>query len=837
MAVPVNEAAIQADRRQFLLAGVGASAALLASAPGSAKADAVTAFGLGRRQSFDADWRFQLSDDAGLELAGLDDSGWRKVDLPHDWSIEDLPPGQGIVGPFDELATGGVATGFSVGGEGWYRKRFHLAPLPGGHAEIHFEGVYRNCDVWLNGHFLGNHPSGYMAFGYDLTPHIAASGENVIAVRVRNLGQSSRWYSGSGIYRHVWLDVFAQPARIARWGVGITTRRISGGTATIEISTQLDSAPPGLTLISSIKDWQGRVVWTEEAPALASQHQVASVAAPRLWSPDSPILHTLETELRNGAELVDRIVTPFGIRIITFDAAQGMAINGEPTKLRGGCIHHDNGLLGAASFDGAEARKVSLLKARGYNSVRPSHNPFSPAFLQACDALGLLVICEAFDVWRAPKLPQDYALDFDAHWKNDLTTMVLGARNHPSVIMWSIGNEIPKRNLPDGVATQWLLVNEVHRLDPSRPVTAAINDFTGRLVTPSSATARPGRADIPDEPSSIFLDVVGYNYKLDVYEHDHARFPQRIIYGAESFPKDMFAIWELTERSPWLLGDFVWTAMDYLGESGIGGSVQLDPKFANPMSSQPAWPEVVSSCGDIDLIGQQKAASRARDVLWGLSPLEIAVQTPVADGKIEMVRRWGWSDERPSWTWPGAEGKSLAVRIYTSGDRVELRLNGQIVANRPVLATDLKRVEIQVPYAPGTLEVIAFGGSKERARRTLQTAGAASAIRLSPEQVSGGAGIGDLRYIAIALVDTQGRPVSQVDQSVTLQLTGPATLSAFGSAVPNAAGSFQSNTARTWHGQALAILRGTGQPGRVRIEAHGEGLKPAATTLSFKRVR
>jgi beta-galactosidase len=338
MASPVNEAGIQADRRQFLLAGVGASAALLVAAPGSAKTDAAAAFGLGRRQSFDADWRFQLSNDSGLELAALDDGGWRKVDLPHDWSIEDLPSGQGIVGPFDEMAIGGVATGFSIGGEGWYRKSFHLAPLPGGHVEIHFEGVYRNCDVWLNGHFLGNHPSGYMAFSYDLTPHLAANGENVIAVRVRNLGQNSRWYSGSGIYRHVWLDVFAQPARIARFGIGITTRRISGGNATIEISTQLDSAAPDLTLISSIKDKHGRVLWTQEAPAQASQQQVAKVAAPRLWSPDSPILHTLETELRKGAELIDRVVTPFGIRIITCDAAQGMAINGEPTKLRGGCI-------------------------------------------------------------------------------------------------------------------------------------------------------------------------------------------------------------------------------------------------------------------------------------------------------------------------------------------------------------------------------------------------------------------------------------------------------------------------------------------------------------------
>lgn len=504
-----------------------------------------------------------------------------------------------------------------------------------------------------------------------------------------------------------------------------------------------------------------------------------------------------------------------------------MTVNGKPTKLRGGCIHHDNGLLGACAFDAAEERKVLLLKARGYNALRPSHNPYSPAFLRACDKHGMMVIGEAFDAWRAPKLPQDYSTVFEDQWRADVTTMVLSARNHPSIIMWSIGNEIPKRNLPSGVEAQWLLANEVHKLDPTRPVTAAINDFAGRLVTPSDKTARSGRAGIADETSAVFLDVVGYNYKLRKYERDHQRLPDRVIYGSESFPKDVFATWDLTDRSPWLLGDFVWTAMDYLGEAGIGGSA-----YGNGGAiSLGAWPSVVANCGDIDLIGGQKAASLARDVVWGLSPLEIAVQKPPPEGKTEIVRPWGWSDERQSWTWPGAETKPLAVRVYTIGDRVELRLNGSPLESRSVTAADLKHIEFKVPYAPGALEVVAFRGATEIARRRLVTVGRPTAIRLTPEHKTVGAGRGDVAYVAIEVVDAQGRVVPDLTAALQISISGPAGLAGFGSANPFAAGGFQSSSAKTWDGRAMAILRGQGRAGQVRIEVRGEGLTPGTAML------
>ena len=613
-----DESTVLMDRRQALLAAASVATVFLVSPTCATTTERTTR---GRLQPFDLDWRFRRGAGEGLESPGLDDASWRTVDLPHDWSIEDLPSAADksrVVGPFDPDAKGSTATGFTLGGEGWYRKHFQLQASANGRVEILFEGIYMNSEVWLNGHPLGTHPNGYTPFAYNLTPHLSSTGDNVLAVRVRNLGENSRWYSGSGIYRHVWLDVFPEQARIARWGVGITTRRIVESRADIEINTLLEDVREGLTLVSRVKDESGRVVHESSVAAAAEVKQTIAIASPRLWSPETPALYVLETELRRGNTVVDSASNSFGIRIVAFDADRGMTINGAPMKLRGGCIHHDNGLLGAAAFDAAEERKVRLLKARGFNAVRPSHNPFSSAFLRACDRHGMLVVAETFDVWGERKLPEDYAAHFAEQWRSDLSTMVLSARNHPSIVMWSIGNEIPGRNLQAGVETQWRLANEVHRLDPTRPVTAAINSFAGRPVTPSEKSARPGFARIPDRKSSVFLDVVGYNYKLQDYEADHQLFPKRIYFGSESFPKDVAAIWELTDKTPWLIGDFVWTAMDYLGEAGIGGSVLLPPGAAeDPLAMLAAWPWVNAFCGDIDLVGQQKAPSLFRDVVWG----------------------------------------------------------------------------------------------------------------------------------------------------------------------------------------------------------------------------
>lgn len=828
MSVPSN---LRADRREILLLGAGAALLSLAPNVGAAAAPLrQDTLRLGRSQPFDLGWCFHLGAGDGFEAPTLDDAGWRSVDLPHDWSIEDLSPGPGRIGPFDKAADGGTASGFTLGGEGWYRKRFRLGELPAdGRVEILFDGVAMVSDVWLNGHHLGDHVHSYTPFAYDLTPHLVRGGDNVLALRVRNIGRTSRWYSGSGIDRPVSIDVFAEPARVARWGVAAWTRRADSQSAEIDVTTTIEAAEPSLTLRTRLKDHTGKVVAEAASPAAAEVRQTLRLDRPRLWSPDAPELYTLESSVVRGQAVVDTLAQPFGVRIVTFDAQQGMRINGQEIKLRGGCVHNDNGLLGAAAFPEADARRVRLLKARGFNAVRSSHNPASRAFREACDRQGMLLIEEAFDSWHVSKRPQDYSLYFKDRWKGDLGAMVLSARNSPSVIMWSIGNEIPDRTTPEGLEWSWRLANEVHRLDPTRPVTAAINSFTGRPVIPAAGTARPGHEGQADYAATVFLDVVGYNYKLPEIEGDHAKFPDRVYFATETFPKDAFDYQALGQRAPYMLGEFVWTAMDYIGEAGIGLTARAPAKTGRfvPVS----FPVINAYCGDIDLIGQQKPQSRARDVVWGLSPLEIAVQPPLPPGIEERVPDWGWPDELPSWTWPGSEGRPLSVRLYTSGDRVELRLNGAAVGAKALTSADRMRAEILTPYASGLLEAVAYRGGVEIGRRTLATVGAPAKLRLTPEAPTSGSSRQALSYIGVEVLDAAGRLVPDAALKVRLSLAGPAELVGFGAGGPRATGSFQSSEADTFQGRALAILRARGRRGPVRLQASASALQPAVARV------
>jgi len=789
----------------------------------------------GRDQPFDLDWKFHRGAGVGFEATAHDDSAWRTLDLPHDWSIEDLPPQDGAVriGPFDKHSPGGAATGFTSGGEGWYRKHFRVHGLPSGsRVAVLFDGVYMESDVWINGQHLARGVHGYTPFSLDLGAQLRADGDNVLAVRVRNIGKNSRWYSGSGIYRSVTLDVLPGPAHVERWGVGVVTRSIGGDRAQIDVETRLVQAGAELTLVTRIRNAAGEPVAEASSAAAAVVHQSMSVSRVQLWSPETPVLYTVETELRCGSQVLDQLSTPFGVRIVSFDAARGMEINGVAFKLRGGCVHHDNGLLGGAALADAEERRVLLLKARGYNALRSSHYPASRAFADACDRHGMLLIEEAFDMWHTPKNPQDYAVHFAANWKSDLAAMVLSARNHPAVIMWSIGNEIPARSNPEGLEISWNLANEVHRLDPTRPVTAAVQGFAGRPLLADAATARKGAAGVADESAVMFLDVVGYNYKLDRYAADHARFPQRVMYGSESYPKQVFDNWSFIDAHAYVIGDFVWTAMDYLGEAGIGNVMRNKSK--TPTLSLPAWPWIAANCGDLDLTGRQKPQSHARDVVWGVSALEMAVQRPLAEGQFEHPGFWGWSDECQSWTWPGAEGQPLAVRIYTRADKIELRLNGRTLESRTLGAAEKLPLEWRVPYAPGALEAIAYRGGIEIGRRRFETAGAASAIRLQPEQPAIRARRNGLCYLWVEVVDSAGRVVPDAVRPIQLGLSGPATLAAFGSGNPLATGSFQSLQAQSFNGRALAIFKSDGRAGPLLVEAHSEGLAPATASLALR---
>ena len=828
----MSDGPLMTNRREAMAIAAGAATVALAPAAIAAMPD-VQPLANGRDQSFDNGWRFQRGAVQGGEASLLADGDWRQVDLPHDWSVEDLPGLQTAeqIGPFTKSAIGKTATGFTEGGEGWYRKHFRTAGIPAdARVEVSFDGAYLDCDVWLNGQRLGGNVHGYIPFAFDLTPHLNRTGDNVLAVHIRNQGKNSRWYSGSGIYRQVKLDVIPAGTRLARWGVAAWTRRLDGGTADVDVTTKVEPADPQLTLVTRLRDAKGAVVAEVSSPAAGTVKQALTVRAPRLWSPESPALYSLETELRRGTSVVDRMVQAFGIRIVTFDPRQGMTINGKITRLRGGCIHHDNGLLGARAFADADERRIRLLKARGFNAVRSSHNPSSRNLREICDRLGMLMIEEAFDAWHSAKEPQDFSVNFRGHWEEVIRAMVLSARNNPSVIMWSIGNEIPYRTDPEGIEWSWKLANAVKGIDPTRPVTAGINGVLGEPVIAGEGTARPGRAGQVDNASTVFLDVPGYNYRLEDIEPEQVQHPERVVYASETFARDVFDYAALSERAPYFLGEFLWTAMDYLGEAGLGATAPI--KKGGLPYYFPNFPWVNAWCGDVDLIGQQKAPSLARDVAWGLSPLEMTVHRPIPDDSTEYVANWGWPDELASWTWAEPAGKPMSVRLYTVGDRVELRLNGTKVGES-VLKPGERKAELTVPYTPGTLEAVAFRGGQEIGRRKLTTVDAATGLRVTPEHRTGRSDRQGLHYILIDTVDAQGRVLPDDKRKLQVRIDGPAELVAFGSANPLATGSLSAPETESFRGRALVILRSKGGKGTVRIEASSAGLHGAATTIKL----
>jgi beta-galactosidase len=835
------------------VAQTGGAAPVTAAKPGVVAA--------GRRdQPFDDGWRFLRDDAPGAEAPDFKDASWRTLDLPHDFSVEELPPrpadangedfiwGASVlpvrVGPFDtDLSAGGRDTGWFVGGVGWYRKRFSASDLSADdRVEIVFDGVYMNSDVWLNGNLLGNHPYGYTTFAYDLTPHLRRDGENVLAVRVRNEGRTSRWYSGSGIYRHVWLNTTSSVC-VPLWGISVTTPEVSKDNASVKVAVRIENHA------SSARDVKARIRLVDAKNATAGtrdlQQFVAAgasadvdatfaVATPQLWSVNSPQLYRAEVELLVGDKAVDKANTTFGIRKIEMDAELGLRINGESLKLKGGCMHHDNGLLGSAAIDRAEERRVELMKAHGFNAIRTSHNPPSPAFLDTCDRLGIVVIDEAFDCWETGKNDQDYHLYFAAWWKRDIDAMVLRDRNHPSVILWSIGNEIPERAQPHGVEMGKQIAAYVKTLDTSRPITAAVNPLRG------------GDAKLDIDVAFEPLDLNGNNYRLANYEADHAHHQKWVITGTESFPSQSYANWRLVEKNSYVIGDFVWTAMDYLGESSIGNA-QLNAPPRRSWSVDPALPSntpAVSEinlpfpwfnafCGDIDLIGQSKPQWYHRRVFWGLSKLEMAVRRPVPQGRTELISRWGWSDELQSWTWPGSEGKTLKVRVYSTGDQVRLLLNGKEIGVKPVSDETEWKAEFDVTYAPGELKAVALSNGAQIAEIAFKTAGKPAKLRLKADRASIRRSRNDLSYVTLEVVDKDGELVPDAALPVSFSVSGSAELAAAGSANPKDVWSFRQLRPKSFHGRCLAIVRPTGAAGSATVRAQTEGLASASIVIQM----
>jgi beta-galactosidase len=773
---------------------------------------------------FDTDWHFHRGGAQGAEVTDFDDSAWRVIDLPHDWSIEDLP---GTLSPFEPHAVSQVSGGFTTGGTGWYRKSFII---PEDQRDkricIRFDGVYMNADFWLNGEFLGNHPYGYTSFWFDLTGKLKFGESNILAVKVMNEGLNSRWYSGSGIYRHVWLKV-SDPVHIAQWGAYITTPEMSESSARVRIRTTVNngtSEAVEVDLITRILSSEG-----EEKANIKSTHainggghfefiQAAGLSNPQLWSPGSPSLYKAINEVYHDGRLTDRNETTFGVRSVSFDAENGFLLNGTPLKLKGGCIHHDNGPLGSKAFDRAEERRVELLKASGFNAIRCAHNPPSPAFLDACDRLGMLVIDEAFDMWRIGNTPYDYHLYFDEWWQKDIESMVMRDRNHPSVIMWSIGNEIRDMENPEVIAVAKMLGDHVRKIEPTRPVTAAVNNL------------RPQK-----DRFFAALDVCGYNYAAggdhlqeSIYAADHARVPARVMFGSESYPLEAFLAWMQVLDHRWVIGDFVWTAFDYIGEAGIGWRGYWQESNFYPWNL--AW------CGDLDVCGWKRPQSFYRDALWKKDQISVFVKPPkptfpLNPGK-QSWSKWEWHDVVADWNWAGYENQPFEIVVYSSCKQVELTLNGKSLGRKKTDRSTRFIAKWEVPYLPGELKAIGYQGSKAVAESVLQTAGKTTAIRLSPDRTVIRADEQDLSYVTVELTDASGVKNPKEERLVKFGIEGEGTIVGVGNANPVSMESCRLPQRKAWQGRCLVIVKSTGKPGVTTLTASSDDLPSSEVTIT-----
>lgn len=815
------------SRRDLLKAGVGMTAFTLAGCEFSEQTQGDSAFPMGRALPFNHGWQFFNNETKTSSYDEIQNAAFAEVHLPHDWSLSDVPAevSSNAIGPFYQESIGKAATGFTRGGEGWYRKVFKLPSLPQDSlVEISFEGVAVESEVWVNHRFVGRHTHAYTSFSYDISDVVIPNADNSIVVKVTNRGLNSRWYAGSGIYRDVSLTILPHSSHFVENGVHVWTEEITASEAHLQLNTEIAGNSKGLTLRTKVFDAHQQQVYSGDSSV---DGHLITLERPQLWSPDQPNLYDIHCQLVSGDQVIDQIIIPFGVRIVAFDSKQGMTINGEHVFMRGGCVHHDNGLLGAVSYYDAEYRKISLLKARGYNAIRSSHNPSSRQLRAACDQLGMLMIDEAFDMWHAEKLPDDYAQYFTQDWQRDLTAMVRAARNSPCVVMWSIGNEVPERSTDIGVEWSWKLANHIKHIDTTRPVTAALHGTPGRPQKAGPGTARPGFENVIDPASSQFLDVVGYNYKLHEIEHDHSVYPDRVLYASETYAKDPLDYRILAEKAPYFIGEFLWTAMDYLGEAGIGHSYFLTPDKPYPFGER--FPIVVSYCGDIDLIGHQQAQSFYRDVVWGISPLHLAVAAPLPENTTEYLPHWGWKTQQASWTWPGYDDQTMTLFVYTSGDQISVLLNGIEHHNQAVTFDHKMMATLEVPYQPGTLSVVSFKNGVEIARQQLITASEVAQIQVSIDK---SIPTNDLYYVQIALEDASGNLCDKAIQSLDIDVIGSAVIAAFGTGNPNAVGSLQSHSAQCYQGRALLIVRRTDLKGAIDVVVHAAGLASKRITLA-----
>jgi beta-galactosidase len=835
--------------------GLAALAAVLGS-PAVLAAEAES-----RTIPLDQGWRFHRGDVDDGQAPGLDDSSWRRLDVPHDWSIE---------GPFNQASPSGAGGGYLDGGIGWYRTKFVSPRLTaGGRLFIEFDGVYMDSQVWLNGKLLGRHPYGYTGFEYDLTPHIIRGpnvvpnltpGPNVLAVRANVTQPCSRWYSGAGIFRHVRLTA-TDPVHIAHWGTYVTTPRVTPDAAEVNVSIVLQNqgtAAAEVGIQTSILDPAGARVFqagvatrflkrqapildpagaevarqtpapkptTTASPGSASSLvaggemevvQRLDVAQPKLWSLETPALYTVVSQVVVGGHVVDSVTTPFGIRTFEFTRDRGFLLNGRHVPLQGVCDHHDLGCLGSAVNRRAIQRQLEILKGMGCNAIRTSHNPPAPELLDLCDRMGFVVMDEAFDEWKAGKTPHGYGRFFDQWSERDLVSMLHRDRNHPSIVMWSIGNEIPEQGAKNGYEMSKRLCDICRREDPTRPTVSACNDSGGADRT---GFAKPlgvfginysigayqqykGRYTLVASETASALSTRGeYNLapdregKLYIRNEDHHQVTSYDLaapgwgYIAET---DLLAM----ARSPWVAGEFVWTGFDYIGEP-------------TPYD----WPSRSSYFGIVDLCGFPKDRYFFYRSRWRPEPL------------VHLL---------PSWDWPGWEGKQIPVWAVSNADSVELFLNGKSLGQKSLDQQKTLHVQWDVPYAPGVLKAVAKKGGQVVATDEVRTPGKANRLVLIADRSRIAADGDDLSFVEVRVTDAAGLVCPNADPLVRFRVEGPGAIAGTDNGDPIDHESFQAQHRKAFHGLALVVIKPARTAGRITLRAEADDLEPAGIVLESR---
>ncbi|MCX6236549.1 MAG: DUF4982 domain-containing protein [Bacteroidia bacterium] len=769
--------------------------------------------------NFGKGWKFQLGDIPGTEAVGFEDASWRVLNVPHDWSIE---------GEFSEKNPASPGGGALPGGVGWYRKSFKVSEEDMKRSVfIDFDGVYQNSEVWINGHSLGKRFYGYSSFRYELTPYLNAGDKgNVLAVKVDNTAQpNSRWYSGSGIYRNVWL-VTTGKTHIEHWGTVVTTPEITVAMAKVKTTTRIkNNLKMGQKLVfkTIIVDPSGKEIAHGKMDTDGVKDSVMSttfdfeVKNPILWNLDAPKMYSAISQVFVDGDLVDNYTTPFGIRSFEFSVDKGFFLNGKNIKINGVCDHHDLGCLGTAINKRAIERQLEILRGMGCNAIRTSHNPPAPELLDLADKMGFLIMDEAFDMWKKPKNKFDYSTVWDEMHKKDLQDLILRDRNHPSVMIWSIGNEILEQWDSTGIVIAKELAGYVRELDTTRPITSACND-----PRPTNFILRSGT-----------LDLVGFNYHQNDFETFPQTFTGQKFLGTETvsalmtrgiydMPSDeirrwpvrgdwkgrmpnadntcssydnVSAPWGSTHEETWkvikkhdfLSGQFIWTGFDYLGEP--------TPYW---------WPSRSSYFGIIDLAGFPKDVYYMYQSEWTKKDV------------LHIFPHWNWT-----------EGQTVDIWAYSNAEEVELFLNEKSLGVKKKQGDDL-HLMWKVPFAPGTLKAISRTAGKEILVKEVKTAGLPAKLVVTADRAAIKADGNDLSYLTIDVVDANGTIVPNADNLVKFQVEGPGTIVGVDNGDPVSHESFKAPMRKAFHGKCLVVIQSGQKPGIIKLTANSEGL-PAVT--------